>query len=59
MKPEHVNSFPNRSADFQVCRAAGFQTHRSFSASAGTEVADTAGLETCATNDRSVHGPNK
>jgi hypothetical protein len=39
------------SADFQVCRVAGFQTRTPFliSRSADLEIGDTAGLETCAT----------
>jgi len=39
------------SADFQVCRVAGFQTRRLHDSgrSADLEVGDTAGLETCAT----------
>jgi hydrogenase maturation protein HypF len=40
-----------RSADFQVCRIAGFQTRQSsdLTRRAGLETGDTAGLETCAT----------
>jgi len=37
-----------RSADFQVCRAAGFQTRWPQLRGAGLEVGDTAGLEACA-----------
>jgi hypothetical protein len=38
-----------RSADFQVCSAAGFQTRWSQGCGADLEVGGTAGLETCAT----------
>ena len=42
---------PSRSADFQVCRIAGFQTCGSldYGHHADLEIGDTAGLETCAT----------
>jgi hypothetical protein len=43
-----------RSADFQVCRVAGFLTRRPPSAGAGLEASDTAGLETCATQLQQV-----
>ena len=39
-----------RSADFQVCRAAGFPTRRPQFREADLEVGDPAGLETCATD---------
>jgi hypothetical protein len=44
-----------RSADFQVCCIAGFQTCGAFDVAraADLEIGDTAGLETCAT----PHGP--
>ena len=38
-----------RSADFQVCRIAGFQTRKPSAGRADLEVGDTAGLEACAT----------
>jgi hypothetical protein len=43
-----------RSADFQVCRIAGFQTGGSHDIErpADLEIGDTAGLETCATKDQ-------
>ena len=39
-------------ADFQVCRIAGFQTRWPQGSHADLEVGDTAGLETCATQNR-------
>jgi hypothetical protein len=41
----------NRSADFQVCCIAGFQTRKPNARrpAADLEIGDTAGLETCAT----------
>ena len=41
-----------RSADFQVCCIAGFQTRYAFARPADLEIGDTAGLETCATSSR-------
>jgi hypothetical protein len=38
-----------RSADFEVCRIAGFQTCSAFERSADLRIGDTAGPETCAT----------
>jgi hypothetical protein len=46
-----LESSAKRSADFQVCRAAGFQTRWPYRRGADLEVGGTAGLETCATND--------
>ena len=43
-----------RSADFQICRVAGFQTRRPQGRGAGLEAGDTAGWETCATQPRQV-----
>ena len=43
-----LESSEERSADFQVCRAAGFQTRWPQLRGAGLEVGDTAGLEACA-----------
>src|SRR6266508_1611045 len=42
-----------RSADFQVCCVAGFQTRRppDLARAADLEIGDTAGLETCATSN--------
>ena len=52
----HGVTRPTRSADFQVCWVAGFQTRaaREFARPADLEIGDTAGLETCATNPASV-----
>ncbi len=44
---------PPRSADFQVCCIAGFQTCSTDLCPADLEVGDTAGLETCATRHSS------
>src|ERR1700733_9528358 len=41
-----------RSADFQVCRVAGFQTRWPHGRGADLEVGDTEGLETCPTQHR-------
>lgn len=49
--PSRSKKRASRSADFQVCRTAGFQirTPFGFAQAAGWEISDTAGLETCAT----------
>jgi predicted aspartyl protease len=46
-----LESSEKRSADFQVCRAAGFQTRWPARCEADLEVGGIAGLETCATKD--------
>jgi hypothetical protein len=46
------------SADFQVCRVAGFPTRWSSSSGADLEVGDTAGWETCATSRWARHRYN-
>jgi hypothetical protein len=51
MSQSAMKCVDGRSADFQVCRAAGVPT---CGWSADLEIGDTAGLETCATN---LHPP--
>jgi len=51
MNTDKQSEAKQRSADFQVCCIAGFQTRWShdFARAADLEIGDTAGLETCAT----------